>query len=186
MSPEWQFLLDTVVRWLPYIAVIIMIPILVMISRCLFKGSCKNGPVQKLDSQADVEVFNWMESGKRNTGIRTEISKSLKTNQSYRHKSLPNLPDSTSDDIFKSISLTRDPSGIATVNSRDQMTEITTAPKIDPGVCSLCHQVYTDENVIKNLPCSHHFHQECAEDWFSKRGYCPKCIQPSSASVVNA
>lgn len=184
MSPEWQFLLDTVVRWLPYIAVIILIPILVLLSRCLFKGACRNGPVQKLGSQADDEMFSWMETGtgkknsnnnKNNTKpsnfIRTEILKSAQTN---RHKSLPNLQDNSSDDIFKSISLTRDASGIASVSN------------VDPGICAICQSIYTDENGVKEMPCTHHFHQECAEDWFGKRGYCPKCIQPSSASVLAA
>ena len=180
MSPEWQFLLDTVIRWLPYIAVIILIPILVLLSRCLFKGACRNGPIQKLGSQVDDEVFNWMECGggkKSSTVIRTKI---LKSSNTQKHKSLPNLQDNTTDDIFKSISLTRDPSGIATVSIEGISSEI------DPGVCSLCEKVYTVGKVAKDLPCSHNFHQDCAEDWFSKRGYCPKCIQPSSASVLRA
>lgn len=176
MNPEWQFLLDTVVRWLPYIGIIILIPVLVAFSRCIFRGSCRNGPIQKLNSQtdADDEMFSWMEGGNKNS-IET---KKLTT------KSLPNLNDNISDDIFKSISLTRDASGIATVHSKESINE--SVKEIDPGLCSLCQKVYSEVTAIKNLPCSHHFHQECAEEWFGKRGYCPKCIQTSSASVLNA
>lgn len=177
MSPEWQFLLDTVVRWLPYIAVIIFIPVLVAMSRCIFRGSCRNGPIQKFDSQADEEMFKWMEGG---NGSRIRKAEILKTSKLLT-KSLPNLSDNISDDIFKSISLTRDPSGIATVQNVSE-----NALEIDPGLCSLCHKVYSELTAINNLPCSHHFHQECAEEWFGKRGYCPKCIQPSSVSVFNA
>lgn len=182
MNPEWQFLLDTVVRWLPYIAVIILIPVLVLMSRCLFKGACRNGPIQKLGSQADEEMFSWMEAGgKHNTNksiLHTEILKSAKTTGTNRHKSLPNLQDNTSsDDIFKSISLTRDPSGVATAFKAESDYS---------GVCSICQNVRTEDNSLKEMPCTHQFHQDCAEDWFGKRGYCPKCIQPSSASVLKA
>lgn len=199
MGPEWQFLLDTVVRWLPYIGVIILIPVMVAIGRCVFKGSCRNGPVQKLGSQTDEELFMWMETADRKQGgkgtvIKTDILKSAKTNcnnnnyNNNHHKSLPNLQDNNSDDIFRSICLTRDSSGISTVDyvNNNNIKKSKGAIEFDPGLCALCQKVYSEENVARNLPCSHHFHQKCAEEWFAVRGYCPKCIQPSSVSILNS
>lgn len=173
MSPEWKFLLDTVIRWLPYIAVIILIPIAVLIVRCLFKGACRNGPVQKLNSFADEEY--WIGS-KEILQIRKQNL--IKLESSNKHKSLPNMQDNySSSDIFRSVSLTRE-------ESFSSLKEDSAIEKIGPGICSICHDVYSDANVGRSLPCSHHFHQKCAEDWFGKRGYCPECIRPSSASVI--
>lgn len=171
MSPEWQFLLDTVVRWLPYIAVIIFIPFAVLLVRCLSNGACRNGPVQKIASFNDEEFWIGDERTLRSN------KKPLK----LESKSLPNLPDNYStSDVFRSVSLTRDASGLASQDPTDHET----TQEIERGLCSLCQTIYTEDNVVRNLPCSHHFHQKCAEDWFNKRGYCTQCIKPSSASVI--
>ena len=176
MNPEWQFLLDTMIRWLPYIAVVIFIPIAVLLVRCLSKGAaCRNGPLQKIASYADEEY--WMGD---NDMLRLKHHKSTKTSSLDRHKSLPNMQENyASSDIFRSVSLTREES-IGSLS--DQVSR--TITDIGPGLCSRCCTVYSDINVARNLPCSHHFHQKCAEDWFNKRGYCPQCIRPSSVSVI--
>lgn len=171
MSSEWQFLLDTVVRWLPYIAVIIFIPFAVLLVRCLSKGACRNGPIQKINSYNDEEF--WIGDGDFMKANKTKLESLNK------HKSLPNLQDNIgSNDIFRSVSLTRE-------NSHLPSRKPETSQATERGICALCQTVYTENNLVKNLPCSHHFHQKCAEDWFSKRGYCPKCIKPSSASIIN-
>lgn len=178
MNPEWKFLLDTVVRWLPYIGVIIFIPFAVMLVRCLSKGACRNGPVQKLNSFTDEEY--WM--GDRDVlGLRQKKNNDVKLQSTNRHKSLPNMQDNaSSSDIFRSVSLTREESEIASDKEFEEDSDYETGP----GMCALCRTVYSETNVARNLPCSHHFHQKCAEDWFSKRGYCPQCIRPSSVSII--
>lgn len=170
MNPEWRFLMDTVVRWLPYIAVILFIPFSVLLVRCLSKGSCRNGPVQKLNSFTDEEFW----AGDQDYLKKRQIE-ALKTEHLQKHKSLPHLQEnhSQTDEVFKSVNLTRDPSGHASV-------EPINVHSSERGICSLCQTIYTELETAKNLPCSHHFHQKCAEDWFSKRGYCPQCIRPSS------
>jgi hypothetical protein len=169
MDPEWEFLLDTVVRWLPYIAVILFIPMAVLLVRCLTKGACRNGPIVKTASYNDEEF--WI----------GDLA-ALKTRKEFmqengKHKSLPNLQDNNSD-IFRSVSLTREESG--TVSRQEEKEGSNT----EHGICSMCSAVYTEINVSKNLPCTHHFHQKCADEWFSKRTYCPQCIRPSSASII--
>lgn len=173
MSPEWQFLLDTVVRWLPYIVVIIFIPFAVLLVRCLSKGACRNGPVQKFNSFADEEY--WIGDNER--VMRMANKQPLKLESFNRHKSLPNLHDNHSSiDVFRSVTLTREPSGLASQSPNESQ-------EIERGICWLCRSIYTENDLARNLPCSHHFHQKCAEDWFSKRGYCPQCIKPSSVSI---
>ena len=176
MSPEWQFLLDTIARWLPYIAVIIFIPVAVLLVRCLSKGAaCRNGPVQKLNSFNDEEFWVGDERA-----LKFNRKENLKLESFNKHKSSPNLQDNySSSDVFRSVSLTRETSGI---ESRDPQS--VDPQEIERGLCALCQTVYTENNVARNLPCSHHFHQKCAEDWFSKRGYCPQCIKPSSVSII--
>ena len=175
MSPEWQFLLDTVVRWLPYIAIIIFIPIIVLLIRCLSDGACRNGPVQKINSFNDEEFWIGDERA-----LRTANKHQLKLESFNKHKSLPNLQDNhSSTDVFRSVTLTREPSGLAS-----QQSDAAKSQEIERGLCSLCQTIYTENNLERNLPCSHHFHQKCAEDWFSKRGYCPQCIKPSSVSII--
>jgi hypothetical protein len=175
MSPEWQFLLDTVIRWLPYIAVIIFIPFAVLIVRCLSKGACRNGPVQKINSFTDEEFWIGDERA-----LSTANTQKLKLESFNRHKSLPNLQDNHSSiDVFRSVALTREPSGLAS-----QQVHEFEPQEIERGICWLCKTIYTENNLARNLPCSHHFHQKCAEDWFCKRGYCPQCIKPSSVSII--
>ena len=167
MNPEWEFLLDTVIRWLPYIAVIVFIPAAVLTVRCFSKGACRNGPIVKSVSYNDEEFW---------VGDLAAL-KMRRENLQDKTKSLPNLQENSSD-IFRSVSLTREASGTV---SRE---EFTTEPAKEHGICSLCSTVYSENNVSKKLPCTHHFHQKCAEDWFSKRGYCPQCIRPSSVSII--
>ena len=165
MNPKWELVFDTVVRWLPYIGIIILIPIAVFLVRCISKGACRNGPIVKMDMDEEY----WM-------GDLTMLdAKKLNLESLNKHKSLPNLHDScNSDDIFRSVSLTRQSSNL---QLHDQ--------EIDRGICLICNTVYMENEVAKNLLCSHFFHQKCADDWFSKRGHCPQCIRPSSVSIMN-
>lgn len=150
MNSEWKFLLDTVVRWLPYVGVLILVPVLFAICRYIFRGTCRNGPIEKPDPIQDEEF---------RAGCK-------QTQWLEKHKSLPNM--SEGDEIFKTVNLASSP-----------------VKKDFRGVCMLCSKTYNQDNVARSLPCEHHFHHKCAEDWFSRRGYCPQCIRPSSASVVN-
>ena len=150
MNSEWKFLLDTVVRWLPYIAVLVFVPLFFAVGRYFFKGMCRNGPIQRTESIQDEEF---------RAGTK-------QTDWLDKHKSLPNMTES--DEIFRTVNLSASP-----------------VKKGHRGVCMLCTRTYNQDNVATSLPCEHHFHHKCAEDWFSRRGYCPQCIRPSSASVLN-
>lgn len=168
MNPEWKFLVDTVIRWLPYIAIILLIPFAVLLVRCMTKGACRNGPVQKLNSFADEEFWIGDQDYLKDKRQRLEA---LKTENIQKHKSLPHLPvTSQSEDVFKSVNLTADPSGHSSVEP---------APTANRIVCSICRNAYNESELINNLPCSHHFHHKCADDWFTKHDYCPQCIRPN-------
>ncbi|CAD8138012.1 unnamed protein product [Paramecium pentaurelia] len=41
--------------------------------------------------------------------------------------------------------------------------------------CMICLMEYTDEEVVKTLPCLHYFHNECIDFWLAKSSKCPVC-----------
>ena len=41
--------------------------------------------------------------------------------------------------------------------------------------CSVCKEVYEDEQILVNLPCKHLFHEECIIPWLKDRNSCPTC-----------
>lgn len=50
-------------------------------------------------------------------------------------------------------------------------------PKAD-GHCTICLSDYNDNDNVKLLPCEHHFHQGCIDEWFNVDDICPLCKQP--------
>lgn len=158
MNPEWRFLLDTVLRWLPYIAVIVIVPAMIVIVRCVFKGACRNGPIYRSGSRTDEDA--WM--GEK-TGSRPSLG---------QHQSLPNLLGSA--DVFKTVSL------------HDQKSHDGAGAQspADRGICTMCMRIFTLNNLAHMLPCQHRFHESCVNQWFSHKKYCPQCIRPSSVSAL--
>lgn len=41
--------------------------------------------------------------------------------------------------------------------------------------CTICFDDYREGNRIKFLPCNHHFHVECIDEWFNVKDSCPLC-----------
>lgn len=41
--------------------------------------------------------------------------------------------------------------------------------------CVICYENYREGTVVKFLPCDHHFHRECIDEWFHVRDSCPLC-----------
>lgn len=50
-------------------------------------------------------------------------------------------------------------------------------PKNDAN-CTICLNDYDENDQIKLLPCKHHFHKECIDDWFNVDDICPLCKKP--------
>jgi len=44
----------------------------------------------------------------------------------------------------------------------------------EADICPICHDPLVN-NVTRIVPCSHHFHGGCIEDWFGKDRSCPTC-----------
>ncbi|EPR79238.1 Zinc finger C3HC4 type protein [Spraguea lophii 42_110] len=44
--------------------------------------------------------------------------------------------------------------------------------------CSICLNDYNNSEKIKILPCDHHFHQACIDEWFNIDDICPLCKKP--------
>ncbi|KAL6121706.1 hypothetical protein NUSPORA_01336 [Nucleospora cyclopteri] len=41
--------------------------------------------------------------------------------------------------------------------------------------CTICYDDYKHGCKVKILPCDHHFHNECIEEWFNVKDSCPLC-----------
>ncbi|XVE54330.1 hypothetical protein DITRI_Ditri03aG0071700 [Diplodiscus trichospermus] len=45
----------------------------------------------------------------------------------------------------------------------------------DDAVCCICLASYADNDVLKELPCSHFFHSSCVDKWLKMKALCPLC-----------
>lgn len=45
----------------------------------------------------------------------------------------------------------------------------------DNHTCTICFDEYRVGSRLKFLPCSHHFHVECIDEWFNVKDSCPLC-----------
>jgi hypothetical protein len=43
--------------------------------------------------------------------------------------------------------------------------------------CVICLENYSKGEDLRVLQCGHHFHQECADEWFQVKAICPLCLQ---------
>lgn len=43
--------------------------------------------------------------------------------------------------------------------------------------CSICLEMYYEPTKLKILPCRHHFHSTCIDDWFEVEETCPLCMK---------
>lgn len=41
--------------------------------------------------------------------------------------------------------------------------------------CTICFDEYHEGSKVKFLPCYHHFHAECIDEWFNVKDSCPLC-----------
>ncbi|KAM0686756.1 hypothetical protein COBT_002015 [Conglomerata obtusa] len=44
--------------------------------------------------------------------------------------------------------------------------------------CTICLTDYRENDPIKMLPCKHHFHKDCIDEWFNVDDICPLCKKP--------
>lgn len=51
----------------------------------------------------------------------------------------------------------------------------------DHHTCCICLDSYTEVVGIRELPCSHWFHQTCVDEWLGSHTECPLCKQPIPA-----
>lgn len=58
-----------------------------------------------------------------------------------------------------------------------EYNEESSIPKHDAN-CSICLNEYHLKENIKILPCDHHFHQSCIDEWFNIDDICPLCKKP--------
>ena len=52
--------------------------------------------------------------------------------------------------------------------------------------CCICLTEYEENQVIRMLPCGHHYHRECVDEWLKVNATCPTCrtsIVPETAAT---
>jgi hypothetical protein len=58
----------------------------------------------------------------------------------------------------------------------DNATQLRTASNNEGQNCSICQEVYTDGQAIRTINyCSHRFHKNCIDVWFTRNVHCPDC-----------
>ena len=55
------------------------------------------------------------------------------------------------------------------------MTEGLFGTDLEEATCAICLGDYTLDETIRFLPCQHHFHQECVDQWLLTDKSCPLC-----------
>ncbi|TPX45867.1 hypothetical protein SeMB42_g03879 [Synchytrium endobioticum] len=45
------------------------------------------------------------------------------------------------------------------------------------ALCVICLNEYEDEDRLRQLPCNHHFHMNCVDEWLRLNSTCPLCVQ---------
>eukprot|EP01095_Lingulamoeba_sp_RSL-Kostka_P016747 TRINITY_DN82_c0_g1_i1.p1 TRINITY_DN82_c0_g1~~TRINITY_DN82_c0_g1_i1.p1 ORF type:complete len:306 (+),score=71.05 TRINITY_DN82_c0_g1_i1:509-1426(+) len=48
----------------------------------------------------------------------------------------------------------------------------------EDAMCSICFDDYEKDDKIRYLPCDHHFHSKCVDQWLEKNKTCPLCRKP--------
>jgi len=43
--------------------------------------------------------------------------------------------------------------------------------------CAICLSDYTEDEELRDLPCGHHFHSTCVDQWLRHKKHCPLCQQ---------
>jgi len=43
--------------------------------------------------------------------------------------------------------------------------------------CAICLGDYSEDDELRDLPCGHHFHQHCVDQWLTHKKHCPLCQQ---------
>jgi hypothetical protein len=46
---------------------------------------------------------------------------------------------------------------------------------VDDGSCAICLGEFEEGEAVTDLPCKHHFHVDCAREWFEVKPQCPYC-----------
>ena len=56
-------------------------------------------------------------------------------------------------------------------------TKITLIDKSNSDKCSICHEEFAINTIVKILPCKHFFHRDCLSEWVisNRKSKCPLC-----------
>ncbi|KAJ1330686.1 hypothetical protein BSLG_009138 [Batrachochytrium salamandrivorans] len=56
----------------------------------------------------------------------------------------------------------------------------------EDALCVICLAEYEDREPLRQLPCGHHFHVECIDEWLHVNAKCPLCVRDLEASPAKA
>eukprot|EP01071_Lankesteria_metandrocarpae_P003900 Lankesteria_metandrocarpae@DN3251_c0_g1_i2.p1 len=52
--------------------------------------------------------------------------------------------------------------------------------------CPICRGDYTEEDLLRLLPCLHSFHQTCVDEWLKRDSRCPSCRTDAADGILKA
>lgn len=56
----------------------------------------------------------------------------------------------------------------------------------EDAVCVICLSSYEENEKLKKLPCKHHFHADCIDEWIRVNRSCPLCMRKLGENQSNA
>ncbi|KAJ2867692.1 hypothetical protein GGH94_000659 [Coemansia aciculifera] len=64
-------------------------------------------------------------------------------------------------------------------------------PGFTPGdaedrMCAICLSSYEDGEILRLLPCKHHMHQSCVDEWLHINRTCPLCKREATTGAIEA
>ncbi|KAJ2465012.1 hypothetical protein EV174_006724, partial [Coemansia sp. RSA 2320] len=57
---------------------------------------------------------------------------------------------------------------------------------LEDRMCAICLSDYEDGEILRLLPCSHHMHQSCVDEWLHINRSCPLCKREATATAAEA
>ncbi|KAJ2263796.1 hypothetical protein GGI01_000441 [Coemansia sp. RSA 376] len=57
---------------------------------------------------------------------------------------------------------------------------------VEDRMCAICLSSYEDGEILRLLPCKHHMHQSCVDEWLHINRTCPLCKREATTGTIEA
>lgn len=181
--------------------------LIIIVCRCILKhllcGWAYGGPLDQPDPATGIEIeieclpcipygpnvtelvepLRNMREEERNEMSENKKAKERRVNDLSYHGDMAadDVSRSSCDDDHKAVTDTFSacPTTVVDVNgSLDSSNSNVDRSRCEAGLsCAICLNNYELNEMIRPLPCGHHFHKDCTDTWLRVRSTCPLCVR---------